>query len=91
VLSAEFEPSTWRLQVMGAGEAKTFTLEDVKRLRRIEMTTEHTCIEGWSTIVNWAGARLSDFAAAYNLATRSGTPTGFRNRPRDLVRYVGGA
>ena len=88
-LSAEFDPSTWRLQVMGAGEARTVTLEDIKRLRRVEMTTEHKCIEGWSTIVNWAGARLSDFAAAYNLATRSGTPPDFRNRPRDLVRYVG--
>jgi DMSO/TMAO reductase YedYZ molybdopterin-dependent catalytic subunit len=88
-LSAEFDPSTWRLQVMSAGEARTVTLEDIKRLRRVEMTTEHKCIEGWSTIVNWAGARLSDFAAAYNLATRNGTPPDFRNRPRDLVCYVG--
>jgi len=39
-LSAEFDPSTWRLQVMGAGEARTVTLEDIKRLRRIEMTTD---------------------------------------------------
>jgi DMSO/TMAO reductase YedYZ molybdopterin-dependent catalytic subunit len=88
-LSAKFDPSTWRLQVSGAGEARTVTLEDITRLRRVEMTTEHKCIEGWSTIVNWAGARLSDFAAAYNLATRNGTPPDFRNRPRDLVRYVG--
>ena len=29
------------------------------------MTTEHKCIEGWSVIVNWAGARFRDFAAAY--------------------------
>jgi DMSO/TMAO reductase YedYZ molybdopterin-dependent catalytic subunit len=73
---------------VGAGEAKTVTLDDIKRLPRVEMTTEHKCIEGWSTIVNWAGARFSDFAAAYNLATRDGTPPDIRNRPRDLVRYV---
>src|SRR5258708_19142946 len=88
-LSAEFDPSTWRLQVMGAGKARTVTLEDIKRLRRVEMTTEHKCIEGWSTIVNWAGPRLSDFAAAYNLATRSVTPPDFLNRPTDRVRYIG--
>src|SRR5258708_25673231 len=88
-LSAEFDPSTWRLQVMGAGEARTVTLEDIKRLRRVEMTTEHKCIEGWSTVANWTGARLSAFAAVYNLATRSGTTPDFRNLPRDLVRSVG--
>jgi DMSO/TMAO reductase YedYZ molybdopterin-dependent catalytic subunit len=87
-LPAEFDPSTWRLQVVGAGEARTLTLDDIKRLPRVEMTTEHKCIEGWSTIVNWAGARFSDFAAAYNLATRDGTPPDIRNRPRDLVGYV---
>jgi hypothetical protein len=88
-LLAEVDPSTWRLQVMGASEARAVTLEDIKRLPRIEMTTEHKCIEGWSAIVNWAGARLSDFAAEYNLATRNGTPPDIRKRPRDLVRYVG--
>ena len=41
------------------------TLDDVKRLPRVEMTTELKCIEGWSIIVNWVGARFSDFVAAY--------------------------
>ena len=40
------------------------------------MTTELKCIAGWSVIVNWAGCRLSDFAAEHN-------------RSRDLARYVG--
>ena len=87
-LLTETDPSTWRLQVKGASETKTVTHDDIKRLPRVEMTTEHKCIEGWSTIVNWTGARFSDFAAAYNLATRDGTPPDIRNRPRDLVRYV---
>ena len=29
------------------------------------MTTELKCIEGWSVIVNWVGARFSDFAAKF--------------------------
>jgi len=41
------------------------TLDDIKRLPRVEMTTELKCIEGWSIIVNWVGARFSDFVAAY--------------------------
>jgi len=52
------------------------------------MITELKCIEGWSVIVNWAGCRLSDFAAEYKPATRNGTAPDVRNRPDDLVRYV---
>lgn len=64
------------------------TLEDIKRLPRVEMTTELKCIEGWSVVVNWAGARLSDFAQMYQPAARSGGSPDVRNRPQDLVRYV---
>jgi hypothetical protein len=53
-----------------------------------KMTTELKCIEGWSVIVTWAGARLSDFATAYNLGTRTVMAPDPHN-PRDLVRYVG--
>ena len=41
------------------------SLDDIKSLPRIEMTTELKCIEGWSQIVNWTGARFSDFAAKF--------------------------
>jgi DMSO/TMAO reductase YedYZ molybdopterin-dependent catalytic subunit len=41
------------------------TMEDIKRLPHVEMTTEFKCIEGWSEIVHWGGARLCDFLAAY--------------------------
>lgn len=65
------------------------TMEDIKRLPRVEMTTELKCIEGWSEIVHWAGARLADFAALYQPMTRDGSSPDLRNRPQDLVRYVG--
>ncbi|MCY7376002.1 MAG: molybdopterin-dependent oxidoreductase [Pyrinomonadaceae bacterium] len=41
------------------------SLDDIKALPRIEMTTELKCIEGWSQVVNWTGARFSDFAAKF--------------------------
>src|SRR5207244_704859 len=88
-LPAEFDPLGWRLQVVGAGGPRTVTLEDIKKLPRVEMTTDLKCIEGWSVIVNWAGCRFSDFAAEYRPGTRNGTTADVRRRPRDLVRYVG--
>jgi DMSO/TMAO reductase YedYZ molybdopterin-dependent catalytic subunit len=60
-LSSEFDPRSWRLHVLGAGEPETVTIEEIKRLPRTEMTTELKCIEGWGLIVTWAGARLRDF------------------------------
>ena len=41
------------------GAPVELTLEDVKALPRASMTTELRCIEGWSVVVNWAGARFS--------------------------------
>ena len=64
------------------------TLADIQALPRVEMTTEFKCVEGWSTIVHWAGARLADFIARYQPATRNNTAPDVANRPQDLVRYV---
>jgi DMSO/TMAO reductase YedYZ molybdopterin-dependent catalytic subunit len=61
-LSPAFDVAGWRLHAMGAGDARYLTLEEIKRLPRVEMTTELTCIEGWSVIVNWTGCRLKDLA-----------------------------
>jgi len=63
------------------------TLGDIKSLPRVEMTTELKCIEGWSTIVNWAGARFSDFIARFPPATRNGSQPDL-NRPQDFPPYV---
>jgi DMSO/TMAO reductase YedYZ molybdopterin-dependent catalytic subunit len=70
----------WRLQVIGsAGEQspRSFTLDQIKALPRAEMTTELRCIEGWSEVVHWAGARLADLASATGLAIRGGRPPGY--------------
>lgn len=63
------------------------SLDDVRELPRVEMITEHKCIEGWSTIVHWTGVRFVDFVMKFGLGTRSGKapdPT----RPGDLVHVV---
>ncbi len=92
-LGAEFDPLAWRLHVQGYGPAavpQQFSIAQLKALPRTEMTTEFKCVEGWSTIVSWAGVRLSDFLARYPLATRSGRPIADPSQPPpDAARYVG--
>ena len=51
------------------GRQLTLALDDIKALPRVEMTTELNCIEGWSQVVHWAGARLRDFAAKYQVTS----------------------
>jgi DMSO/TMAO reductase YedYZ molybdopterin-dependent catalytic subunit len=64
-LSADYDPANWRLAVEGADnrEPVMLTLDDIKSLPRRDMTTELRCIEGWSIIVHWTGARLADLMA----------------------------
>lgn len=65
-LEDEFDPADWKLGVTARdGTARDFGLDAIRRLPRVEQTTEFKCIEGWSTVVHWAGARFSDFTAAY--------------------------
>lgn len=90
-LSGEFDPSKWELRVgglAGRGDDLVLTMDDIRALPRIEMTTELKCIEGWSVIVSWAGVRFSDFAAKYLPRTRSGAPADIANNPHDLPAYV---
>ncbi len=66
-LTANYDPEHWRLRIEGiAGQPPaTLTLGDIQSLPRREMTTELRCIEGWSIIVHWAGARLTDLMAKF--------------------------
>ena len=65
-----------------------FSLDEIKALPRIEMTTELKCIEGWSVIVNWTGVRFSDFAAQFFPVLRSGETPVLQNLRENLTQYV---
>ncbi len=66
----------------------SLTLEEIKQLPRVEMVTQLKCIEGWSVIVRWAGARLADLIAKYPPMTANGSDPDILRRPDQLVRYV---
>jgi len=88
-LDDDFDAAAWNLEIQGLASAAAplrLGLEAIRKLPRAQMTTEFKCIEGWSVIVNWAGARFSDFMKAYPPETRSGTFS--LEHPEDLPSYV---
>lgn len=89
-LGEDFDPKQWQLTVEGvaSGDPLTLDLATIKKLPRYEMITELKCIEGWSVITHWAGARMADFIAHYPPATRSGEPYNAA-KPEDLPEFVG--
>ena len=85
------DPTGWTLTVEGGAPGRGRRLVDLAEIRalpRHEQTTELKCIEGWSVVVHWAGARLADLAASTGLGSRSGRPYPAASPPGDLYDYV---
>ncbi len=90
-LGTALVPSEWSLMVEGLyGRAEVIELKmaDILALPKVEMVTEHKCIEGWSTIVHWGGARFVDFAAKYLPATIDGSAPDIHGKQDRLMPYV---
>jgi DMSO/TMAO reductase YedYZ molybdopterin-dependent catalytic subunit len=89
-LDAKADHSSWKLRIDGspAGEGIELSLDDIRALPRYDMVTELRCIEGWSVIVHWTGARLTDLMKKFPPPTRNGSRPDFSRRPDELVRYV---
>jgi len=89
-LVSKLDPAAWRLRVVGQageGSSRSFTLDQIKALPRVEMTAELRCVEGWSDVVHWAGARLADLASLTGLAVRGGRAAG-PGSPGSLLDYA---
>ncbi len=57
------EAGDWSLKIEAPGLAtRTMSIDEVKALPRVEMTTELMCIEGWSEVVHWTGTPLRHIA-----------------------------
>ena len=48
------------------------TMDDIRALPHHEQVTQFKCIEGWSEIVHWGGARFADLIGAYKPAKIDG-------------------
>lgn len=91
-LTSALDPATWALAVhagsRNGGLLRTITMDQVRALPFTEIVYDFKCIEGWSVVSHWGGVRLSDFARAFKLGTRSGN-TPDEAHPEDLFRYMG--
>jgi DMSO/TMAO reductase YedYZ molybdopterin-dependent catalytic subunit len=85
-LKEPIDLDTWRLHIEGAAQPVSLTLDEIKALPRQQMITELRCIEGWSIIVQWTGARLADLMARYPPA---GDPRYVALETPDRGYYVG--
>ena len=70
-LKGSVDEATWRLAIEGAASPVALTLADIMAFPRREVITELRCIEGWSIVVQWTGARLADVLAKFPAASRS--------------------
>jgi hypothetical protein len=87
-LGSAFDPASWVLNVKSAGgQHAQVDMAQIRQLPRVEQITQLNCIEGWTVIVQWAGARFSDFTAKY--APRSGDAKYVGMHTPDQEYFVG--
>jgi DMSO/TMAO reductase YedYZ molybdopterin-dependent catalytic subunit len=64
--------ATWALEVGGlVSKPGRYSLDQVQRLPKKVMNTRHVCVEGWSMVPHWGGARLADFLTAVGAASNA--------------------
>ncbi len=87
----------WSLNVVGGKKIEdklnddgsiSLTMHDIKALPKYDEIVEHHCVEGWSRVVHWTGARLADFVAAYGPAVMT-EYIGMETFTGDYDYYIG--
>jgi hypothetical protein len=80
--------ATWHLDLAPqGGPERTLGIDDIRGLPRYEETIDFKCVEGWSTITQFAGARLSDFTAKFAPGSEKAAYVGMVTPGKDY--YVG--
>ena len=86
-LLGAFDPATWQLQIQQPGRTNlSLTLDDIKALPKHDLVFDFKCVEGWSQVQHWGGARLADLIMQYKLGTRTGQPAVDK---ADYFKYLG--
>ncbi len=86
----EIDLAAWKLAVKpygGGSSPVTLSLADLKTLPRYEETIDFKCVEGWSTVTQFAGARLSDFTAKFAPGSEKAACVGMKTPDEEY--YVG--
>lgn len=59
------DTASWCLHLAAGGAEQKLSLDDIRSLPRTEEIIDFKCVEGWSTVTQFAGARISDFTAKF--------------------------
>jgi len=89
-IDTDLDPAAWRLSVTpfgAAGPSAALTLDDIRALPRYEEIIDFKCVEGWSTVTQFAGARLSDFTAKFAPGSEKAECVGMKTPDEEY--YVG--
>jgi DMSO/TMAO reductase YedYZ molybdopterin-dependent catalytic subunit len=89
-LSGAVNAAGWQVRVRHEGRRgeRAIGLPAVQGLPRVNLVTELKCVEGWSQVMHFGGARFRDFMTQFGLGTRSGRAPDPEGNPQDLYRYV---
>ncbi len=66
------EAGAWASSLNIGTPGLLLTMDELRKLPRVDLVTEFKCIEGWSQITQWAGVRLRDFIDAFPPAPVNG-------------------
>ena len=67
-----FDASSWKLQIVRSkGDTLFLTLDDIKKLPKIDVIYNFKCIEGWSQVTWWSGVRFVDVMQHYGLTNEA--------------------
>jgi DMSO/TMAO reductase YedYZ molybdopterin-dependent catalytic subunit len=89
-LDDDIEDADWRLRITPFGAARPvaeLTIADIRALPRYEEIIDFKCVEGWSTVTQFAGARLSDVTAKYAPGSEKAACVGMKTPDEEY--YVG--
>ena len=68
----EVDKDDYKFEVGGmVDNKKSWTLDELYALPQEKQITRHICVEGWSEIGSWTGARLSEFLKRVGADTRA--------------------
>jgi DMSO/TMAO reductase YedYZ molybdopterin-dependent catalytic subunit len=89
-LGSDLDLDSWTLSVSADDHVPPLhlRLSDIMALPRVEMITRFCCIEGWSVITSWTGARFSDFTRKFLPSGRLLQPYVYMSTP-DEEYYIG--
>lgn len=80
--------AAWQLDVVPLqGSPCQLTMADVRSLPRFEEIIDFKCVEGWSTVTRFAGARISDFTAQFAPGSEKAAHVGMQTPDNEY--YIG--